>query len=82
MPVIYNYASDNEYKLGACRGSSDYYMQQAAAKPPQAAAATWKLNSKIKQQHFVANYGKLEPSSGAITCMQQLQLQPLAAGRN
>lgn len=66
-------------------GQRSWTMQQAAAKPPQAATATWKLKSKIKQQHFVANYGKLQvgagrggkevPASGAITCMQQLLLQ-------
>lgn len=71
----------------------------ATTKLPQAAtAATWKLKSKIKQQHFVANYGgfgasatasatgSLETVAGLVTVGRLQQaitcMQQAAAGRN
>lgn len=82
MPVICNYASDNEYKLGACRGSSSSECATSGSETTTGGGSNMEIKIENKTAAFC---GKLWQEwslrvGQSRACMQQLQ--PLAAGRN
>lgn len=59
MPVICNYASDNEYKLGACRGSSSSSSSEYATSGSETTTGGGS-NMEIKIENKTAAFcGKL-----------------------